>query len=816
MKKFLLSFLFLCMGMFVMAQNVTTTISGTVVNTTTGLPVNNQAVYISADSSSSSFNYYNVVYTNPNGYYIDTLSIPSPSQIIFYISTSDCNGSMITNYVVSSTLPMTSNFTISCGGNPSNCSADFSAYPDTANTLGYTYYFYDQSIGGAGSITTWYWDFGDGGTSTLQYPTYTYANVGLYTICLSIATDSGCTATFCDSIYVDSTNTQPCYASFQYIVNNTSVDFYGWANNSTAFYNWDFGDGYTGTGQNPIHVYTSLGSYTVCLTVYNSNGCYDTYCETITVGASNGCPASFYAYPDSSGSPYTYYFYNYSPGANNGGIDFSWSFGDGTGSTDVNPIHTFPNIGVYDVCLYVYDSLQNILCSYCDSLLVDSSNTTACQAYFYAYPDSSNSGNTYYFADYSSGSPTNWYWDFGDGASSSLQYPSHTYSSPGTYTVCLSIWDAICQSTYCDVVTVTQYDSTGCYAFFGWNATSTGSVYFNDYSTTNGSNNIITSWTWSFDDGTSSTDQNPIHTFGSGLFNVCLAITTSSGCSSTYCDYVQVNYFDSSNYCGLYVLANSITNESAPGAADGAIDIDVYGGVPPYIFSWSNGATTEDISGLTAGYYDVVVSDNSGIQGCQTWATFEVLDLTDSSNWNSVYIDTLYTGIIDSCFNFSPGMAYIYSYSFVNNTTIEVTWIVYDSQGTYIGYVTVTYTFASSGNYQFAVTIICGSTKSTHIFYDNLYIMGSPAGLTDINPATDNLILYPNPVTDKLNVQVSLPSDMVTVKIISAMGQTISTSNMTTDFSQNGFSINTSSLSKGMYFIQVNSNGQTFTGRFIK
>lgn len=731
MKKLILTFLLLCTGLFLFSQNVTTTISGTIINTSTGLPVDNQAVYIAADSSS--FNYNNVVYTNPNGYYVDTLTIPHPSQIIFYISTSDCNGSWITNTVVSSTLPMVSCFTISCGGNPSTCSADFSAYPDSAN-IGFAYYFYDQSVGGPGTITTWYWNFGDGATSTLQYPIHTYANIGWYNVCLHIATDSGCTSTFCDSIYVDTTNTGPCQASFGYQSVNNTFDFYGYSNVSPAYFMWDFGDGSSGTGQYVSHYYTNPGTYTVCLTIHNNNGCYNQYCETIVVSGSqgNGCPASYYVHQDSlnSGS-FTYYFINTSPGANSGMINFYWYFSDGTTSSDINPVHTFANAGLYSVCLHVLDdSTGNILCTYCDSILVDTSNTI------------------------------------------------------------------------------------GCYASFGWNASNTGDVYFTDYSGAGNVLDYIISWTWCFGDGSSSTDQNPIHNYAfDGLYNVCLTINTSLGCSSTYCDYIQISN-DSTNYnCGLYVTANTIVYESAPGASDGLIDIDVYGGIPPYTFSWSNGATTEDISGLTAGYYDVLVTDNSGT-GCHTWASFEILNQADSSNW--IYIDTLFTNSIDSCFNFSIGSAYIYSWTFIDNTTIEIVWIVYDTQGVNIGFVTTVYTFSSIGNYQFSVTIICGQLKSTHVFYDDLYIMDGMAGLTDNSASTEVFNIYPNPVTDVANIALNNFSGNATVSVSNATGQLVYQTVVAADVNQGMFAINTSSLPNGLYFIQVVCNGQALTGRFIK
>jgi hypothetical protein len=131
------------------------------------------------------------------------------------------------------------------------------------------------------------------------------------------------------------------------------------------------------------------------------------------------------------------------------------------------------------------------------------------------------------------------------------------------------------------------------------------------------------------------------------------------------------------------------------------------------------------------------------------------------------------------------------------------------------GFVTVVYTFTTSGNYQFAVTIICGAAKSTHVFYDNLYIM-SATGLADMNTASGTISLYPNPVTDVLNIILDGSSDNVTVNISNVAGQIISTINTVTDRNQKGFTINTSSLPQGLYFVQVNYAGKMITGRFIK
>lgn len=722
MKKILLTLLIIFGAILAHAQTVTTTVSGTVTNSTTGMPIANQAVYIMTDSSNTTFNYYNVVHTNPNGHYVDTLTIPYPSQIPFYVITSNCNGAMETHTVVSTTLPMVADFNFQCSTVP--CNASFTAYPDSVNPM--TIWFGNTSTDVAPG-STYYWSFGDGTSSTSFDPHHSYTNYGQYQVCLHVLDNLGNTlCDFCDYITVDSSNTSGCQAYFQTTVTGGTVHFTNYSSGNNLTYHWNMGDGTASNLFDPTHTYTP-GTYTICLTVSNSNGCSDTYCQTIVItNTGNGCSASFTAYPDSTNNLH-YWFHNTSANVANGST-YYWDFGDGTTSVQTNPDHTYSNFGQYHVCLYIVDSINNILCDHCEYIIVDSSNTAGCQAYF------------------------------------------------------------------------------------GWNSTSSNSVYFFDYSASTGPSDLIASWSWSFGDGTSSTVQNPIHTFGTGVYNVCLSITTQSGCSSTYCNHVQVNYIDSSNFCNLYVTANTIVNESAHGASDGSIDIDVFGGIGPYTFSWSNGATTEDVSGLTAGYYDVIVTDNSGLQGCHTLASFEILNQADSTNWG--YIDTLFTTPFDSCFSFSIGSAFIYSFNFINNTSIEITWIVYDTQGVNHGFVTTVYTFSTSGNYQFTVTINCGVYKSTHVFYDNLYIM-SPTGINEVSSSQKSISLYPNPVNDLLNIAVGDIIGDVTVNISNAAGQIIQTISKT-QLDGQLLSVNTSSLPKGLYFVQVVSDEQILSGRFIK
>ena len=159
--------------------------------------------------------------------------------------------------------------------------AEFTATPTSGNSP-LTVQFTDQSAGG---VTSWAWDFGDGGTSTEQSPSYTYNTAGSFDVSLTV-TGPGGSDTETKVRYVRVTTQQQVVSHF--IASPTSgnrplgVYFTDQSAGPITSWEWDFGDGYTSTAQNPSHTYYFTGNFTASLTVTGASGS-DTMTAVINV-----------------------------------------------------------------------------------------------------------------------------------------------------------------------------------------------------------------------------------------------------------------------------------------------------------------------------------------------------------------------------------------------------------------------------------------------------------------------------------------------------------------------------------------------------
>jgi serine protease AprX len=154
-----------------------------------------------------------------------------------------------------------------------------------AGTCGFT----DTSSDSDGSIVSWDWDFGDGGSSAQQNPSHTFAD-GSYTVTLTVTDDGGATNSTSQVVTVSTSGNQAPIASFTYLgcdsnlctFTDTSTD--PDAGGSVVSWNWDFGDGGSSTSSGPVtRIYDFGGDYTVTLTVTDNDGASDSTSQVVTV-----------------------------------------------------------------------------------------------------------------------------------------------------------------------------------------------------------------------------------------------------------------------------------------------------------------------------------------------------------------------------------------------------------------------------------------------------------------------------------------------------------------------------------------------------
>lgn len=427
------------------------------------------------------------------------------------------------------------------GGNTSGCNLGMLFSPTPADPYKYTF------VNISNGADSYLWLFPNGDTSTAARPIYDFDTLGVFEVCL-VGLDTGGNAcdTICRNVTITNSSGNSCSARFTFVSQGLVNSFTSYSQGRQV--RWELGDGDTSDRTSPIHIYDTLGTYTVCLYVYDStaNGAVvlcDSSCQTITIGGAGGnsCNASF-TY-SSRGLLNTFF-------SNAAGKTLVWDFGDGDTSMRPTPIHIYDSLGTYTVCLYVYDSTASGL-SVCDSscqiITIGSSGGNNCAASFSYNLDSLNFKKVY-FNNSSIGS--RYLWKFGDGKTDTTKSPSHVYDSAGTYQACLYIvtqYDSLGLPVICDSIcrsVVVSPSPVQCKASFYLAIDTTSKYHLYIMSNSTGTNST-TSYLWTFGDGDSSTLKNPSHQYASfGLYELCLTISTRTAtgvCTSAHCDSIGMD-----------------------------------------------------------------------------------------------------------------------------------------------------------------------------------------------------------------------------------------------------------------------------------
>ncbi len=751
--------------LFTLSQNLVYsqnpfTISGNV-STAAGTAVSNHLVNIASLDSSLMYNVD--VLTDLNGFYSSSVFVIPGTVTSFIVSTID-NCSPMGNYVMQIVTATgigtaTADFIVCDSINFVSCDAYFTY--SSAGSLAID--FADMSFTNPNTmVTAWSWDFGDGSSSTDQNPNHIFAASGLYQVCLDIVTSDSCTSTYCDYVFVmDSVINPGCDAYFTYSsAGSLAIDFADMSftnpNTMVTAWSWDFGDGSSSTDQNPNHIFAASGLYQVCLDIVTSDSCTSTYCDYVFVMDSiinPGCDAYFtYSSAGSLAIDFTDMSFT-NPGTMV--TDWIWSFGDGTGSFDQNPNHTFVSAGYYEVCLTIQTS-DSCSSTYCEYIYVSGGGSGNCDALF-TYSNSAGNNFELSFSDASTGSVFAWIWDFGDGTISSDQNPVHLYNAPGTYQVCLQIFTLdSCNSMYCENITISQgtltYDVSGS-VWAGSNAVSSGiAILMNN-----------TGGFWSSD-----------------IINGNYLFTNVD--TGTYIVYAMPSFIDYPNYAPTYhdsaLFWTDATEFSVTSSNVSNVDI--------YLIEFSSTTTGPcSISGSII-WPPSFKSNNTYKNRADNTVSDISLLLLDMDN-----------NLISSTLSNESGY-------------FEFEHLAY---GTYKLQIDLP-------SYDLYPAIITLEENNPNV--DNIIINITDGSFTysvdEIdNNKLDNFVLYPNPVTDVLNIDFETKENGdINCSVINSFGQEVLFINENLGRGHQNIKLDVAKLAEGIYFVTIRQKSSIKTLRFFK
>lgn len=431
--------------------------------------------------------------------------------LVAYDAATNCYDSAQVRLVISE--PPTANFTFN---NNNQCAGTVITFTNSSAKV-YPY-------------TSYLWDFGDGNTSTLANPTHSYAAAGSYTVTVKTTNHTGCEDVSTGKVVTVTSGPQP---SFTFTNNQCANNAIVFTNNSTGTtgsttYLWDFGDGNTSTQANPTHTYTVAGTYNVELTASNGATCSNT--SPVSVITILAPPTSDFTFTNDNQCAGTLIAFTNSAGGTTGSTTYLWDFGDGGSSTLDNPTHTYALAGSYTVTLTVANGANCKTVSAPKIVTVTSSPVAS----FSFTNDNQCAGAVLAFTSTSTGitGASTYLWNFGDGVTSTLINPTHSYGTGGTYNVTLTVSNGgSCMNTSPAKVVTVKATPLATFTFNSTSCTSM-SVTFTNTSATNGA---AGTYVWNFGDATTSTQENPVKVYtGAGTYNVTLTVTNAvTGCSHT-------------------------------------------------------------------------------------------------------------------------------------------------------------------------------------------------------------------------------------------------------------------------------------------
>jgi len=517
---------------------------------------NNTVQFISASSADTSL--FNSWYFGDG---VSSSSLANPSHtfsscgtytVYHQVEQFDNNGNLICQ---DSTFQVV---TIVCN-TPCSAVASFSAM--MVNNQTNVYEFVNSSTVGTNSPVLCNWGFGDGmnvTTQNLSNQVHTYSASGLYNVCLIVTsgvlgTTNVCRDTFCMSVQAQ-VNPTPCNLTANFTSATTSSpNTISFVNTSTGFVagdsiRWTFGDGSVSYDLNPTHTFASAGNYIVCLRLVNNTlgapPCVSEYCQQVTIAGTTPCsilPNFTYQISATQNNLVVFNSTTVAPAP----YTVTWFFGDSTTATGNTVTHIFSQPGTYAVCIHISTS-NGCTSDSCGTVVIAPTPQPCNLIAGFTYAPTS-AVNTFAFVNTTSGyaAGDSIRWNFGDGTVSFDNNPTHTYTAPGNYQVCL--WmrknptapgTAPCVAELCYGVVVNNPCNLAPSFNYSPAPNQNNTFLFTNTTLTANAPQV----TWTFGDSTTATGNVVTHTFTDpGNYWVCMHVVASNTCVADTCMMITVS-----------------------------------------------------------------------------------------------------------------------------------------------------------------------------------------------------------------------------------------------------------------------------------
>src|SRR5947208_3107979 len=395
---------------------------------------------------------------------------------------------------------------------------------------------FTATVSGGTSPYSYSWSFGDGSTGTGASVTHAYLSGGNFTVTLTVKDSGSPQQTAISQKLVKI----PTSLATSFVFNPSSpevglqITFTGSASGGTAPYgfSWAFGDGGSSSANPAAHSYSSTGSFTVTLTVRDANGATATSSQTVPVASAPSVSFNYSPTTPEAGSPATF------TSTTTGGVGpftMIWFFGDG-GTSNANPTtHTYATSGSFTANVTATDA-NGVKAISAKSVTVAPPLTVS----FTETPSSPTTGQVVTFTATTAGGvgTVSYSWSFGDGATSTGNPITHTYTRPASFTVSVTATDSDGVAAVSSQTLTVRSPLTASFTYPPSNPVTGQTVTFT--ATASGGTSPYT-FSWSFGDGLSATGASVTHSYTTnGTYTVTLTTNDSGERTATTSNTVSV------------------------------------------------------------------------------------------------------------------------------------------------------------------------------------------------------------------------------------------------------------------------------------